>query len=245
MRRAERQKMPSDARYRGAMEVAIPRPASDIVTRAVGIGVAVGVYGISFGVLAVASGLSPAQACVMSMLVFTGASQFAFVGVLAGGGGALAAMGPAVMLAVRNAAYGLSLASILPPRLRDRALAAHLVIDETTAMARAQPDAEDARRAFLATGASVWVFWNLGTLVGAVAGGGIGDPRTLGLDAMFPAAFLALLAPQVRRPGAPLAAAAGVVIALALVPFTPAGVPIVAALAGVAPGVLVGKGVRG
>jgi predicted branched-subunit amino acid permease len=227
------------------LTIGVPRPASDIVSRALGIGVAVGVYGVSFGVLAVASGLSPAQACVMSMLVFTGASQFAFVGVLAGGGGALAAMGPAVMLALRNAAYGLSLASILPPRLRDRALAAHLVIDETTAMARAQPDPENARRAFLATGVSVWIFGNLGTLVGALAGGGIGDPATLGLDAMFPAAFLALLAPQLRRPGAPIAAVAGALIAVALVPFTPAGVPIVAALAGVAPGVLVGKGVRG
>ena len=227
------------------MDAAVSSPASEILTRAAGIGVAVGVYGISFGVLAVASGLSPAQACVMSMLVFTGASQFAFVGVLAGGGGALAAMGPAVMLAVRNAAYGLSLASILPPRLRDRALAAHLVIDETTAMARAQSDPDAARHAFLATGVGVWVFWNLGTLVGALAGGGIGDPRTLGLDAMFPAAFLALLAPQLRRPGAPVAAVAGVVIALAVVPFAPAGLPIVAALAGVVPGVLVGKGVRG
>src|SRR6266550_7698796 len=115
------------------------RPTQTVST-AVGIGVAVGVYGISFGVLAVASGLSLAQACVMSMLVFTGASQFAFVGVLAGGGGALAAMGPAVMLALRNAAYGLSLAPILRGRLGDRALAAHFVIDESTAMARAEVD---------------------------------------------------------------------------------------------------------
>jgi 4-azaleucine resistance transporter AzlC len=227
------------------MDMAIARPPSGTLTGALGIGVAVGVYGVSFGVLAVASGLSPAQACVMSMLVFTGASQFAFVGVLAGGGGALAAMGPAVMLAVRNAAYGLSLTSILPARLRDRALAAHLVIDETTAMARAQPDPVAARQAFLATGVSVWVFWNAGTLAGALVGGGIGDPQTLGLDAMFPAAFLALLAPQLRRPGAPVAAVAGVAIAFALVPFAPAGVPVVAALAGLAPGVLVGKGVRG
>ena len=227
------------------MDVAIVRPPGSAVTGAVGIGIAVGVYGISFGVLAVASGLSPAQACVMSMLVFTGASQFAFVGVLAGGGGAVAAMGPAVMLAVRNAAYGLSLTSILPARLRDRALAAHLVIDETTAMARAQSEPDAARRAFLATGVSVWVFWNAGTLAGALLGGGIGDPSTLGLDAMFPAAFLALLAPQLRRPGAPIAAAAGVVIALALVPFAPAGVPIIAALAGVVPGVLTARGVRG
>ena len=227
------------------MDVAIAKPPGSAITGAVGIGVAVGVYGISFGVLAVASGLSPAQACVMSMLVFTGASQFAFVGVLAGGGGALAAMGPAVMLAVRNAAYGLSLTSILPGHLRDRALAAHLVIDETTAMARAQSDPDAARRAFLATGVSVWVFWNAGTLAGTLLGGGIGDPQTLGLDAMFPAAFLALLAPQLRRPGAPVAALAGVAIALALAPFAPAGVPIIAALAGVAPGVLAAKGVRG
>src|SRR6187399_2349257 len=109
-----------------------------IVTGAVSVGLGVGLYGISFGVLAVAAGLSPAQACVMSMLVFTGASQFAFVGVLAAGGGALAACGPAVVLAVRNAAYGLSLVPILPGRLRDRAILAQLVIDESTAMARAQ-----------------------------------------------------------------------------------------------------------
>jgi 4-azaleucine resistance transporter AzlC len=216
----------------------------EIVSGAVGIGVAVGVYGVSFGVLAVASGLSPAQACVMSMLVFTGASQFAFVGVLASGGGALAATGPAVMLAVRNAAYGLSLASVLPGRLRDRALAAHLVIDETTAMARAQRDPWASRQAFLATGVSVWLCWNTGTLIGALAGGGIGDPRTYGLDAMFPAAFLALLAPQLRLQGAPVAAVAGAAIGIALVPFTPAGVPIIAALAGIIPGVLVGRGVR-
>jgi 4-azaleucine resistance transporter AzlC len=211
---------------------------------AAGIGVAVGVYGVSFGVLAVTAGLSPVQACVMSMLVFTGASQFAFVGVLAGGGAALAAIAPAVMLAVRNAAYGLSLAPILPGRLRDRALLAHLVIDETTAMARAEDNPDAARRAFLATGVSVWLCWNAGTLAGALIGGGLGDPRTLGLDAMFPAAFLALLAPQLRRPGAPVAAVTGAVIALAVLPFAPAGVPVIAALAGVVPGVLVARGVR-
>jgi 4-azaleucine resistance transporter AzlC len=211
---------------------------------AVGIGIAVGVYGVSFGVLAVASGLSWVQACVMSMLVFTGASQFAFIGVLAAGGGLLAATGPAVMLAVRNAAYGLSLAPVLPARLRDRALAAQLVIDETTAMARAQDDPAAARRAFLATGVSVWLCWNAGTLVGALLGGGLGDPRTLGLDAMFPAAFLALLAPQLRRAGAPAAAVAGAAVAVVLLPFAPAGVPVIAALAGVAPGLLLARGVR-
>jgi 4-azaleucine resistance transporter AzlC len=214
------------------------------LTGAAGIGVAVGVYGISFGVLAVAAGLTPAQACVMSMLVFTGASQFAFVGVLAGGGGALAAMGPAVMLAIRNAAYGLSLSPILRGSLRHRALVSQLVIDESTAMARAEVDPGAARRAFLATGVSVWLCWNAGTLAGALLGGGLGDPQALGLDAMFPAAFLALLAPQLRRPGAPVAAIAGAMIAVVVLPFAPAGVPVIAALAGVLPGVFVARKVR-
>ena len=235
---------PAFARNLACMSVVVQSPRSRTIRDATGIGIAVGVYGISFGVLAVAAGLSPLQACVMSMLTFTGASQFAFVGVLAAGGGALAALGPAVMLAVRNAAYGLSLAPILPARLRDRALAAHLVIDETTAMARAQDDPAGARRAFLATGVAVWLGWNTGTLIGAVLGGGIGDPRTFGLDAMFPAAFLALLAPQLRRAGAPAAATAGVAIAVIAVPFTPAGVPVIAAIAGVIPGLLLGRAAR-
>src|SRR5215475_3658097 len=128
------------------MTATLEKTPSRTLRSAVGIGVAVGVYGVSFGVLAVAAGLSPAQACVMSMLVFTGASQFAFIGVLAGGGGALAAIGPAVVLALRNAAYGLSLVPILPGRLRDRALVAQLVIDESTAMARAQDEPQAARR---------------------------------------------------------------------------------------------------
>jgi 4-azaleucine resistance transporter AzlC len=226
------------------MAAAVATAPSRTLTGAAGIGVAVGVYGVSFGVLAVAAGLSPAQACAMSMLVFTGASQFAFIGVLAGGGGMVAAMGPAVMLALRNAAYGLSLAPILSGPLRRRALAAQLVIDESTAMARAEDDPHVARRAFLATGVSVWICWNAGTLAGALLGGGLGDPRALGLDAMFPAAFLALLAPQLRRPGAPVAAVAGAVIALAVLPFAPAGVPVIAALAGVVPGVLVARGMR-
>ena len=210
---------------------------------AAGIGVAVGLYGISFGVLAVAAGLTPAQACVMSMLTFTGASQFAFIGVLAGGGAALAAMGPAVMLAVRNAAYGLSLAPILPRRLRDRAILSQFVIDESTAMARAHDEPVAARRAFIVTGVTVWICWNAGTLGGALLGGGLGNPQTFGLDAMFPAAFLALLAPQLRRPGAPAAAVAGAIIAISVLPFAPAGVPIVAALAGLVPGALIARGV--
>jgi 4-azaleucine resistance transporter AzlC len=236
--------MPRVRPYHCRMVTTLAPTRRRTVRDAAGIGIAVGVYGVSFGVLAVAAGLSPAQACVMSMLTFTGASQFAFIGVLAAGGGALAALGPAVMLAVRNAAYGLSLAPILHGRLRQRAALSQFVIDETTAMARAHDEPTAARYAFLATGISVWVCWNAGTLAGALLGGGIGDPRTLGLDAMFPAAFLALLARQLRRPGAPVAAIVGAMVAVALVPFTPAGVPVIGALVGVVPGVLVAKGVR-
>jgi 4-azaleucine resistance transporter AzlC len=221
------------------MELATARQGP--IGNAVGVGLAVGVYGISFGVLAVAAGMSIAQACAMSMLVFTGASQFAFVGVIAAGGGMLAAMAPAVTLALRNAVYGLSLAPLLPSGLRHRAVAAQLVIDETTAMARAQDDPGQARRAFFATGISVWLCWNAGTLAGALLGSGLGDPRSLGLDAMFPAAFLALLAPQLRRPGAPTAAVAGAIVAVAVLPHAPAGVPVVVALLGILPGLLVAR----
>jgi predicted branched-subunit amino acid permease len=111
-------------------------------------------------------------------------------------------------------------------------------------MARAQDEPRAAWRAFLATGLSVWLCWNAGTLAGALLGGGLGDPRSLGLDAMFPAAFLALLAPQLRRPGAPAAAVTGAMIAVAVLPFAPAGAPVIAALAGVVPGLLVARGVE-
>jgi 4-azaleucine resistance transporter AzlC len=203
------------------------------VADAIGIGVATGVYGISFGVLAVGAGLSAAQACAMSLLVFTGGSQFAAVSVIGAGGAPATAIVNALLLAVRNTAYGLSLASLLRGPLPRRAVAAHLVIDETTAMARGQEDERDARGAFWLTGVSVFVCWNLGTLAGALAGEGLGDPAAYGLDAMFPAAFLALLAPQLRRRGAPAAALAGALIAVVLLPFTPAGVPVRGASAGV------------
>ncbi len=201
---------------------------------ALGIGVATGVYGVSFGVLAVGAGLSAAQACVMSLLVFTGGSQFAVIGVLASGGSTAAAMSNALLLGARNTAYGFVVAPVLGASRLERATASQLVIDESTAMARGNPD--DARGAFWVTGLSVFALWNLGTLVGALAGSGLGDPARFGLDAMFPAAFLALLAPQLRQPGAPRAAVAGAVVALVLLPLTPAGVPVLAASLGVLAG---------
>jgi len=213
---------------------------------ALAIGLATGAYGVSFGVLAVAAGLSVAQTCAMSLLVFTGASQFVVVGVLGVGGGVLAALAPALLLAGRNTLYGLALVPVLrrAPWAR-RALQAQLVIDESTAMARAHDDPAQAHRAFLATGVSVYVLWNLGTLAGAVLGGALGDPRALGLDAMFPAAFLALLAPQLRRAGAPVGAVAGAALAVGLISFTPVGVPILAAALGVVPAVLAARRAAG
>jgi 4-azaleucine resistance transporter AzlC len=218
-----------------------PAPAPSVIRAAVAIGVATGAYGVSFGVLAVTAGLSVAQTSAMSLLVFTGASQFAAVGVIGAGGGALAALAPAVVLAGRNAIYGFALVPVLRGSRLGRAVQAQLIIDESTAMASAQGDPESARRAFLATGLSIFAFWNLGTLAGALVGTGLGDPLDFGLDAMFPAAFIALLAPQLRRPGAPTAAAAGALIALVLVPVAPVGVPILVAVLGVVPAVLVAR----
>lgn len=207
----------------------IPHP----VVGSVVLGVAVGLFGISFGVLAVAAGLSTAQACAMSLLVFTGASQFAAVGIIDTGGSTATALGSALLLGARNAAYGLTMSKVLRGRLPTRLLAAQLVIDESTAMGTAQPDPVDQRRAFWWAGASVFVFWNLGTLLGALGGDAIGDPERYGLDAAFPAGFVALVVPHLRSFEGRVAAAMGVAIALLLVPVAPAGLPVLAASAAV------------
>ncbi len=185
---------------------------------ALGIGVATGAYGISFGALAIAAGLSVPQACALSSLMFTGASQFAFAGLI--GAGAFGAIASALLLGARNGLYGLRLAPTLPRR------AAHLVIDESTAMALAH-----GRRGFWATGLSVFACWNLGTLAGALAGTALSDPRTLGLDAAAPAAFVALVAPRLDAREPRVIAAAATLAALVAVPLVPAGVPVLIAAA--------------
>jgi 4-azaleucine resistance transporter AzlC len=207
------------------------------------LGAAVGVFGVSFGVLATTAGLSLAQACVMSVLVFTGASQFAVIGVLGTGGSLVSALGSALLLAARNAAYGVAMAPTLSRRsLGRRLLAAQLVIDESTAMATAQPGRRAREQAFWATGVAVFVCWNVGTVLGAVAGDAVGDPEALGLDAAFPAGFVALAVPHLRSRQGRVAAVCGTAIALALIPLAPAGVPIVAAALGVVPAVLFAGG---
>lgn len=209
---------------------ALRRP---VVRDGLAVGVATGLYGVSFGAVATAAGLSVLQACALSLLVFTGASQFALVGVLASGGTGLAAAATAVLLGSRNAFYGLRLAPRLGARGARRALAAHLVIDESTAVSIAQEGEEDARTGFWVAGTAVFVLWNAMTAVGAVAGNALGDPRAYGLDAAVGAAFLALLWPRLRDSATRAVAVAAGALACALVPVAPAGVPVLAA-AGVA-----------
>jgi predicted branched-subunit amino acid permease len=195
------------------------------------LGLAVGAYGLSFGAAAVTAGLTTVQACVLSLLLFTGASQFALVGVLGAGGGAVAGVAGALLLGTRNTLYAVRLASLLPVGGPRRILAAQLTIDETTGMATSAPPGL-AGTAFWATGLSVYVLWNLATLLGAVGAARLGDPAALGLDAAVPAAFLALLAPQVRARNTLAIAAAGALLAATAIPLTPPGVPVL--LAGLA-----------
>lgn len=198
---------------------------------ALGVGVAVGAYGLSFGAAAVTAGLSTAQACALSLLVFTGASQFALVGVLGAGGSVVAGVASALLLGSRNLLYAVRLSSLVPTRGVRRVAAAQLTIDESTAMATAAPAGLSAL-GFWATGLAVYVLWNLATLLGAVGATRLGDPAALGLDAAVPAAFLALLAPQLRDRTTVRVAVAGAVLTACAVPFTPAGVPVL--LAGLA-----------
>ncbi len=207
-----------------------------VITASVTLGFAVGVFAISFGVGAVSAGASVAQTCVMSLLVFTGASQFSAVSVIGAGGSTASALGGALLLAARNGVYGLTMAPRLPGSLRKRLLAAHLTLDESTAMSAAQTDPVAQRTAFWITGFSVYLFWNLGTLAGALAGTAI-DPKTFGLDAAFPAAYVAMVWPLLRDGRGNVAAACGAAICLALIPFVPVGIPILCAALAVLVGV--------
>ncbi|WP_225886154.1 AzlC family ABC transporter permease [Streptomyces canus] len=205
------------------------RPDAAVVRNALGVGVAVGLSGFAFGVTSAGSGLTLTQTCALSLLVFTGASQFALVGALAAGGSALAAAAGAFFLGARNAFYGLRLSQLLAlPRVL-RPLAAQWVIDETAAVALAQPTRRSARIGFAVTGLSLYVLWNLTTLLGALGADAIGDTRAWGLDAAGPAVFLALLAPMVKSGTERVVAGLAVLLGLGLLPVLPAGVPVLAA----------------
>jgi predicted branched-subunit amino acid permease len=193
---------------------------------------------VAFGAASVAAGLGMAQACALSLLAFSGASQFALIGVVAGGGNLIAGAVGAVLLGGRNTLYGLRLAETLQVRGWRRLLTAHVVIDETTAVATAQAGPRQARAGFWATAISIFTIWNLTTLLGALGASRLGDPRTYGLDVVGPAAFLALLWPRLTAGAAEARVAIlAAVVAVATTPLLPPGIPVMlaalAALAGV------------
>jgi predicted branched-subunit amino acid permease len=197
------------------------------------VGIATGAYGISFGALAVAAGLDVWQAQALSALMFTGGSQFAFVGIVGGGGlaAAPAAIAASSMLGIRNALYALELTQLLGVRRLRKLAAAHVTIDESTAVAVSQDDVRAARTGFWVTGVSIFLLWNLMTLVGALVGNALGDPKQWGLDAAACAAFTALLWPRLKSRDAVGIAVVAAVVAMALSPALPAGLPVIVAAA--------------
>ena len=220
----------------------ILRERRDLTREAAGIGVYAGAFGLTFGAISMGAGLGLLETMLLSTVMFTGASQFALVGTVAAGGSAFAAIPATLLLGLRNAFYGAPVTRIVRPRGLRRMWTAHFVIDETTAMAVAQPTQTARRYAFWATGAILFVCWVSGTLAGALIGSGI-DPSAFGLDAAAPAIFLALLVPQVKRSGAVGVAVAGGLVALVLIPIVSPGVPVIAAAGiAIARGLLPGGG---
>ncbi|MDT4980580.1 MAG: hypothetical protein QOG07_2459 [Pseudonocardiales bacterium] len=205
---------------------------ASVIRDSLGVGLAVGAYGFAFGAASVAAGLSVLQTSLLSLLAFTGGTQFAVVGVVAGGGSLAAALSSGLLLGSRNTLYAMRLAPLLQARGLRRLLAAHGTIDESTAMAIAQKSPQLSRVAFWWTFGGVFVFWNLATLLGAVGTSALGDPNRFGLDSVVPAAFLALLAPRLRAGAIERRVAlGGAAIAVVLIPLTPPGVPVLASCA--------------
>ena len=194
------------------------------------IGIAAFAFAVSFGVLAKASGIGSVEAIVMSLTTFAGSAQFAVASILGAAGGVVSAIAAATLLNARYAPISVSVAPVLTGSPLRRLLESQLIVDESWAMSR-RPDGQFDGKLLVGGGLALYACWNTGTVVGVLAGDALGDPADLGLDAAFPALFLALLVPQVRTRRALAAAVLGATIALALLPFTPAGVPIVAAAA--------------
>lgn len=207
----------------------MPLPRST-VRDALSVSFTVGVYGVAFGAASVAAGFSVLQTCLFSLLTFTGASQFAAVGVVGAGGVAASAVAAATLLGTRNTLYGIQLAPLLGVRGLRRLGAAHVTIDESTGVALAQVrrGTHAMRVGFWITGTGVFVFWNLFTLAGALGAHAMGDPASWGLDAAVPAAFLGLVWPRLDTGFLRLVAASSMAFALVLTPWLPAGLPIIA-----------------
>jgi 4-azaleucine resistance transporter AzlC len=209
-----------------------------LLRQAIAIALAVGAFGISFGVICADTDLSLAKALALSGLVYAGSAQLAAVGVAAAGGTALAAVLAGLLLSARNVAFGVALAPILTGSLGRRLLASHVLIDQSAGVALAQPEPARARRAFWLTGVAVLILWLAGTAAGWALTGSI-DVEAVGLDAAIPAVFVALLVPRLDRPSHRASAIAGAGIALVLAPFTAPGLPILAAALGAGAGLLV------
>ncbi len=211
----------------------IPSHASrSTVTRnAVSVGLATGLYGISFGALAVTSGFNFFQTQILSLGLFSGASQFAVVGIIGAGGGSIAAIATSSLLGVRNGFYALSLANLLKLKGYKKVIGAQLTIDESTAMAIANNEDEDLGRwAFWATGISVFIFWNIATAIGAFGAQFVTDPKSLGLDAAVAAAFLALLWPRLSNLKIRTVALISGILAFSLTPLVKPGIPVLASV---------------
>lgn len=189
----------------------------------------VGAYGIAFGAAGVAAGFSVFQSCLLSLLTFSGASQFAIVGVIGAGGSALSGITTASLLGIRNGLYGLRMAPLLHVRGLRRVVAAQITIDESTGVALSQEERGESamRHGFWLTGFGVYIFWNIFTLVGALGAQAMGDPAAWGLDAAVPAAFLGLVWPRLKKNSDRILAASAALLSLALTPILHAGIPII------------------
>ena len=211
----------------------MPNSSSQTFRDSLSVSITVGAYGVAFGAASVAAGFSVLQSCLFSLLTFTGASQFAAVGVVGSGGAGISAIGAACMLATRNALYGIQLAPLLKVKGLKRLAASHLTIDESTGVALSQVTrGTDAMRAgFWFTGVGVFIFWNIFTLLGALGAKALGDPASWGLDAAVPAAFLGLVWPRLTTMRLRVVAGSSMLFALALTPWLPAGLPIIASVA--------------
>lgn len=207
------------------------RGRSSVISMSVGVGLATGLYGISFGALATAAGLTVWQAQVLSLLMFSGGSQFALIGVIAASGpaGAIPAIISAWLLGIRNGFYALRLNSVLQLRGLVNLLAAQLTIDESNAVSASQDEHKNSKLGFWVTGISVFIFWNLFTLVGSLLGSAMSDPSEWGLDAAAAAAFLGLVWPRLKHIQANLTALIAIALTLLLVPVLQSGIPVIVA----------------
>lgn len=204
------------------------KPKNDAVSRtSLSVAFTVGLYGAAFGAAGVTAGFTILQTCLLSILLFSGASQFAVVGIMGAGGSAISAIATATLLGFRNALYGLQMAPILKVTGLKRILSAQITIDESTAVSTLQENDVDRKRGFYLTGIGVYVFWNLFTYLGALGASAIGDPSVWGLDAAVPAAFCGLVWPRLKDKKQFLISALAIVLALSLTPMTAAGIPII------------------